>query len=502
MKPPGGGQSQLRYLHDPPVLRVLIVGRMTSASRLIPLIIASALFMENMDSTVIATSLPAIARDLGTDPIVLKLAFTTYLLSLTVFIPISGWLADRFGARHVFRAAILTFTLGSIACGMATSLGGLVAARALQGIGGAMMVPVGRIILLRAIPKSELVDALAWLTIPALIGPMVGPPVGGFITDTFGWRWVFWMNVPFGIAAIGLATWLMPETGVEKVPPLDLRGFLLSGIGLSSLVFGLTVLGRDVLPGSLPLGMVVFGLVMVTLYVLHARRVEAPILDLRLLRIETFRAGVVGGSLFRLGVGAVPFLLPLMFQIGYGMSAFQSGLITFIAAVGAISMKFGAAKLIRRFGFRQLLLVNGVLASVSISVMGLLSDTTPYVIALALLFIGGFLRSLQFTAMNAMSYADVTSEQASYATGLYTVAQQLSLAAGVVLAAFVLEAAQWWRAEQALMPMDFTIAFAVVAVCSLGALSQFLNLSPSAGESVSGKGTAAHSDVRDGKADV
>ncbi len=235
---------------------------------------------------------------------------------------------------------------------------------------------------------------------------------------------------------------------------------------------------------------------------LHARRVEAPILDLRLLRIETFRAGVVGGSLFRLGVGAVPFLLPLMFQIGYGMSAFQSGLITFIAAVGAISMKFGAAKLIRRFGFRQLLLVNGVLASVSISVMGLLSDTTPYVIALALLFIGGFLRSLQFTAMNAMSYADVTSEQASYATGLYTVAQQLSLAAGVVLAAFVLEAAQWWRAEQALMPMDFTIAFAVVAVCSLGALSQFLNLSPSAGESVSGKGAAAHSDVRDGKADV
>ena len=261
---------------------------------------------------------------------------------------------------------------------MASSLGGLVAARAMQGIGGAMMVPVGRIILLRAIPKSELVDALAWLTIPALIGPLVGPPVGGFITDTFGWRWIFWMNVPFGIAAIGLATWLMPETGVDHVPPLDLKGFLLSGIGLSSLVFGLTVLGRDLLPGYLPSGLVVFGAVMVTLYVLHARRIAAPILDLRLLRIETFRAGVVGGSLFRLGVGAVPFLLPLMFQIGYGMSAFQSGLITFMAAVGAISMKFGAAKMIRRFGFRQLLLVNGVLASLSISIMGLLTDTTPY----------------------------------------------------------------------------------------------------------------------------
>ena len=459
---------------------------MTPASRIIPLIIASALFMENMDSTVIATSLPAIARDLGTDPIVLKLAFTTYLLSLTVFIPISGWLADRFGARHVFRIAILTFTLGSIACGMANSLGWLVAARALQGVGGAMMVPVGRIILLRAIPKSELVDALAWLTIPALLGPLVGPPVGGFITDTFGWRWIFWMNVPFGIVAIGLATWLMPETGVDKVPPLDLRGFILSGLGLSTLVFGLTVVGRDVLPGYWPTVLMVFGLVMVVLYVRHARRVVAPILDLRLLRIETFRAGVAGGSLFRLGVGAVPFLLPLMFQIGYGMSAFQSGLITFMAAAGAISMKFGAAKMIRRFGFKRLLLVNGVLASLSISVMGLLTDTTPYAIALVLLFAGGFLRSLQFTAMNAMSYADVDNEQASTATGLYTVAQQLSLAGGVVLAAFVLEVAQWWRAEALLTPMDFTIAFAVVAAFSLGALPQFLHLAPGAGSSVSG----------------
>ncbi len=461
---------------------------MPPAARLIPLIIASALFMENMDSTVIATSLPAIAKDLGTDPIVLKLAFTTYLLSLTVFIPISGWLADRFGARHVFRAAIAVFTLGSLACGMATSLGELVAARGLQGIGGAMMVPVGRIILLRAIPKSQLVDALAWLTIPALIGPLIGPPVGGFITDTFGWRWIFWMNLPFGIAAIVLATVLMPETGVDTVPPLDWKGFLLSGLGLSALIFGLTVMGRDLLPGQTPVGLVLLGLVLVILYILHARRHPNPILDLRLLRIETFRAGVVGGSLFRIGVGAVPFLLPLMFQLAYGMSALESGLITFVAAAGAISMKFGAARMIRRFGFRTLLIANGLLASVSIAVMGLLSATTPYILAVALLFVGGFLRSLQFTALNAMSYSDVTSEQASYATSLYTVAQQLSLSMGVVLAAFVLEAAQWWRGEMLLTPMDFTIAFAVVAVCSLSAMWQFVTLSPKAGESVSGKG--------------
>ena len=461
-----------------------------AASRLIPLIIASALFMENMDSTVIATSLPAIARDLGTDPIVLKLAFTTYLLSLTVFIPVSGWMADRFGSRQVFRAAIAVFTIGSIACGLAQSLGGLVAARGLQGLGGAMMVPVGRIILLRTVPKSELVDALAWLTIPALIGPLVGPPVGGFITDQFGWRWVFWMNLPFGVAAILLATVLMPDTGVDDVPPLDAKGFMLSGLGLSTFIFGLTVMGRSLLPGYAPTALMLFGAVMTALYVRHARRTEKPILDLRLLRIETFRAGIVGGSLFRIGVGAVPFLLPLMFQLGFGMSAFQSGLITFVAAAGAMFMKLGAARAIRRFGFRRLLIVNGLLASGSIAVMGFLSASTPYLLAVALLFAGGFLRSLQFTALNAMSYSDVDHAEASYATSLYTVVQQLSLSMGVVLAAFVLEAAQWGRMEAALTPMDFTIAFIVVAVCSLSALWAFVALSPHAGASVSGKGRA------------
>lgn len=459
------------------------------ASRLIPLIIAAALFMENMDSTVIATSLPAIAADLGTDPIVLKLAFTTYLLSLTVFIPISGWMADRFGARHVFRASIVVFTVGSIACGLATSLGGLVAARALQGIGGAMMVPVGRIILLRAIPKSELVDALAWLTIPALLGPLVGPPIGGFITDTAGWRWIFLMNVPFGLAAFLFATLYMPETGVDHVPPLDLRGFILSGLGLSSLIFGLTIVGRDMLPGYVPFVLMAFGAVLIGLYVVHARRAPAPILDLRLLRIQTFKAGVVGGSLFRLGVGAVPFLLPLMFQLGYGLSAFETGMITCAAAAGAISMKVAAASLIRRFGFKRLLLVNGGLASLSIAAMGLLSDTTPFLLAIAVLFIGGFLRSLQFTAMNAMSYSDIESEQTSYATSLYTVAQQVSLAAGVVIAAFVLELAQWWRGELALQPADFAIAFFTVAVLSLFTLGQFRTLDADAGASVSGRRT-------------
>ncbi|MBC8037883.1 MAG: MFS transporter [Rhizobiales bacterium] len=460
---------------------------MPSQSRLIPLIIASALFMENMDSTVIATSLPAIAADLGTDAIALKLAFTTYLLSLTVFIPISGWCADRFGARLVFRLAIVVFTLGSIACGLATSLGELVAARAVQGIGGAMMVPVGRIILLRSIPKSELVDALAWLTIPALLGPLIGPPVGGFITDTFSWRWVFWMNVPFGIAAIAFASKLMPKIEIDHVPPLDVKGFLLSGIGLSATVFGFTVMGRGLLPGATPYVLVIIGLVLLYFYLRHARSSPAPILDLRLLKIATFRAGVLGGSLFRVGVGAVPFLLPLLFQLGFGMTAFQSGLLTCAAAAGAISMKFPAARLIRRFGFRRLLIINGALASLSMAALGFLTPSTAFAVILPLLFAGGFLRSLQFTAMNAMAYSDIENPAMSHATSLYTVIQHLSLSAGVVVAAFVLEAAQFWRGELTLAAGDFALAFIVVALVAASSVNSFAGLTADAGSSVSGR---------------
>lgn len=460
---------------------------MPSTSRLIPLIIASALFMENMDSTVIATALPAMAEDLGTDPILLKLAFTTYLLSLTVFIPVSGWCADRFGARNVFRAAIVVFTLGSIACGLAQSLGGLVAARAVQGMGGAMMVPVGRIILLRAIPKRELVDALAWLTIPALLGPLLGPPVGGFITTYFDWRYVFFMNVPFGIAAFAFATFQMPGIEAGHVPPLDVTGFALSGLGLSSTVFGLTVMGRDLLPGFAPYALVAFGSVMLGLYLRHARRSPHPILDLRLLRIETFRAGVLGGSLFRVGVGAVPFLTPLLFQIGFGMSAFESGLLTGAAAAGAISMKFAAARLIRRYGFRRLLPVNGVLACLSMVAMALITTATPFLVIALILLVGGFLRSLQFTAMNAMSYSDIDNPAMSHATSLYTVVQHLSLSAGVVVAAFALEAAQYARGDAAILASDFSLAFIAVGLIAMTSVWQFVGLPPQAGSSVSGK---------------
>ena len=463
---------------------MLVLITMASPARVIPLIVASALFMENMDSTVIATSLPAIAADLGTDPIVLKLAFTTYLLSLTIFIPISGWCADRFGPKHVFRAALGVFMLGSIACGFSQSLGWLIAARALQGVGGAMMVPVGRIIILRTVSKSQLVDALAWLTIPALIGPLVGPPIGGFITTYFDWRWIFWMNIPIGLLGIALATRLMPNTLEETIPPLDLRGFLLSALGLSSMVFGFTIVGRDLLPEYSVLGLIIFGGICLALYVRHALSIQEPILDLKLLRIQSFRAGVVGGSFLRIGVGAVPFLLPLMFQLGFGFTAFQSGLLTCFAAAGAIAMKFSASRVLRRFGFRKLLIANGILSCGSMAAYGLLTAMTPFVLIALLLLIGGFLRSLQFTAMNALSYADIDRNDVSKATSLYTVALQISVSAGVAVSAFILESMQALRGSPDILASDFSIAFLLVSGVAAFSILQFLWLGANAGASV------------------
>ena len=455
--------------------------------RILPLVVAAALFMENMDGTIIATSLPAIAKDLGTTPVSLKLAFTTYLLALTIFLPISGWVADRFGARQVFRTAIVTFTLGSMACGFAHSLGWLVASRFVQGVGGAMMVPVGRVILLRSVPKAELVDAMAWLTIPALIGPLIGPPVGGFITTYFDWRWIFWMNLPFGLLALGLATRFMPNARERNVPALDVKGFLLSGFGLAFTVFGLTVAGRGLLPNQTVAVMVVLGLILVALYIRHAQQTAYPILDLKLLRVATYRISVLGGSLYRIGMGAIPFLLPLLLQLGFGLSAFQSGLITCASAAGALLMKFTAGRIIRTVGFRRLLIFNGVLSVATIAVNGLFAPSTPVYVISGVLLLSGFFRSLQFTSLNAMAYSDIDNPAMSRATALFTTAQQLSLAAGVAIAAYALEASLWFQGRHGLLPIDFTVAFFVVAGVAAFSVAAYLRLPADAGEAVSGR---------------
>lgn len=315
--------------------------------RIVPLIIAVALFMENMDSTVIATSLPAIAADIGTNPLALKLAVTSYLLSLAIFIPASGWTADRFGARTVFRAAIGVFVLGSIGCALSSSLTDFVIARIVQGMGGAMMTPVGRMVVVRTISKRELVGAMAWVTTPALIGPVLGPPVGGFVTTYATWHWIFIINVPIGLLGIVLATRYIPDVRAEGHERFDVVGMILAGLGIGGVAFGLSVLGLNFLPWFVVVALVVGGACFIAAYLAHARRTENPALDLTLFRLPTFFASVVGGFTFRLGLGALPFLLPLMLQIGFGMTPFQSGMITFATALGAMGMKWAVVFILR-----------------------------------------------------------------------------------------------------------------------------------------------------------
>jgi EmrB/QacA subfamily drug resistance transporter len=453
---------------------------------LIPLIVACALFMENLDSTALATALPAIAASFGESPLRLSLAITSYLFSLAVFIPISGWVADRFGARRVFRLAIVVFVLGSILCGFSMTIWHLVLARTLQGLGGAMMVPVGRLVLLRSVAKADLVRAMAWLTMPALIGPMLGPPLGGFLTTYLSWRWIFWINVPIGVLGIVLVSLFIPNLREERPPPLDLLGFLLSAAGLLGLVFGFETIGRDLVPWSTALLLLAVGIVGIGLYVLHATRTLHPVIDLGLLGIPTFRASILGGSLFRIGIGAMPFLLPLMLQAGFGLSAFRSGLLTFAAAAGAMAMKLTAAPTLKQFGFKRVLIANALISAAFIAANGLFEPSTPHLLILGVLLVGGFFRSLQFTSINALAYADIERQWMSRATSFASMMQQLSLSIGVGTGALLLQLTVTARGDEHVAAGDFAPAFFVVAFVSALSALAYLRLPPDAGAEVSG----------------
>jgi EmrB/QacA subfamily drug resistance transporter len=453
----------------------------------VTLIVAVALFMEQMDSTVIATSLPAIAADIHEDPIALKLALTSYLLSLAVFIPLSGWMADKFGARTVFRAAIVVFTLGSAACGFAQGLADFVLFRIIQGMGGAMMVPVGRLVILRSVPKSELISALAWLTIPALMGPVLGPPLGGFITTYISWRWIFWINIPIGILGVILATRYIADIREEGLPPLDVKGFALSGIGLAGLAFGITTIGQGLFPPYLVLALLAIGAAGCVLYVRHARTAPAPLLDLDLLKVDTFQASVAGGFVYRIGVGALPFLLPLFLQLGFGMTPLQSGLLTFASAAGAIAMKATAAPILRRYGFKRVLVTNALVSALFIAAIALFTAGTPHVVILAVLLVGGFFKSLEFTSINSIAYADIDAKAMSRATSFASVAQQLSLSAGVAVGALVLEFQRMGRPDASVVAGDFPLAFVLVAVIAASSALIFARLPHDAGANLSGR---------------
>lgn len=451
----------------------------------IPLIVATALFMANLDSTVLATSLPAIARDLGLNPIHLKLALTTYLLALAVFIPASGWMADRFGAKNVFRAAMAVFALGSILCGLSSNLAMLVASRVVQGIGGAMMMPVGRLIVWRSVPRAEIIAAAAWLTIPALLGPVLGPLLGGFISTYWNWRWIFWINVPVAVLGIALVTRFIPDVDGDGAQTFDLKGFLLIGPGLSMFLTGATLLGLDLVPPNTVVALLAAGAGLIGVFVWHALRADMPLIDLRLLKVPTFLAGVAGGFLFRVGIGAMPFLLPLLFQEGFGLTPFQSGLLVFATGFGAMFMKTQASAILSRWGYRQVLIVNALVAAVFSALPALFTVATPALLITAIFFAGGLARSLQFTGLNTISFADIPEHKLSRATSFASVVQELSGAVGVSIAALGLEVMMRVNGSHVLTPDLFPAVFLLVSVVSaLSAVLFWLKLDAHAGSSL------------------
>lgn len=454
--------------------------------RLLSLIVGCALFMQSLDSTIVSTALPAMARSFGADPVHMSLALTSYLLSLAVFIPASGWMADRYGARTVFRAAIIVFTLGSVLCGRSDTLPTLIGSRILQGAGGAMMVPVGRLVLLRTVAKSELVGAMAWLSIPALIGPVIGPPLGGFIVTYLSWRWIFDINLPIGVLGVALVTRYVPDVREPTYRSFDVLGLLLTATALSGLMFGLESLGRGLVSPQITLALISLGGLAAVAYVIHARRRPAPLLDLSLMRLPTFAVSVYAGFMFRIGVGAIPFLLPLMFQVGFGWSAASSGLVTFASSAGAIAMKPASRWALRRFGFRTVLVWNGVISAVFIAACATFRPNWPLPGVYAVLLAGGFFRSLQFTAYNTIAYAEIPQARMSAATSLYATLQQLSLTLGVTIGAGCLAAASSLSDRVQPTPADFSWAFVCVAAFTLVAGPLSLRLPDDAGSEVSG----------------
>ncbi|MFO1024886.1 MAG: MFS transporter [Acetobacteraceae bacterium] len=390
--------------------------------RTVLLIVASAMFMEQLDGTVLATALPAMGRSFDADALHMSIALTSYLLTLAMFIPASGRIADRYGSRSVFRAAIALFTLGSVACALAPTLWALVLARMVQGAGGAMMSPVGRLVMLRVVSKAELVRSMAWLMIPATIGPIVGPPVGGFLVTYLSWHWIFYINVPIGILGVVLVTLFIDEMKEPERQKFDLLGLVLAGSALSCLMFGIEVASRAGVSAGV-LTLVGAGLVSGVLYGLHARHTERPILDFRLLQVTTFRMSWMCGSLSRVAVGAMPFLLPMMFQIGFGLTAAQSGLITFVSSVGSLLMRTCAPWLLRRLGFRTVLTWIGLLATSILALSAAFRPWWPLWLIYFVLLANGFFQSLQFMAYNTIAYADVSREDMSAATSFYTTFQ-------------------------------------------------------------------------------
>ncbi|MBZ0068385.1 MAG: DHA2 family efflux MFS transporter permease subunit, partial [Thiobacillus sp.] len=453
----------------------------------LPWVVAVALFMEGLDTTIVNTAVPAIADGLQVTPLSLKAVVTSYILSLAVCIPVSGWMADRFGTRRVFSIAVGIFTFASILCGLAQSVPMLVAGRILQGVGAAMMMPVGRLTIIRTFPKAELLRAMNFVIIPALMGPMLGPTVGGLIVHWLSWHYIFFINVPVGLMALWLAHRYMPDYRGESRRPLDIVGLVLFGSGAALLSWLLEIFGEhqiDAISGALLLAL---SLGLLAGYFWHARRKPHPLLRLTLFRVRTFRVAVVGGFITRLGMGGMPFLLPLLYQLGLGMPAWQSGLLMMPTAAAAMFMKFISSRVLARFGYRRILIVNTVMIGVLVSLFSLVNPATPIGLIVLLGLAMGFFNSLQYTSMNSMAFADIDTPDSSMASTISSSMQQMSMSFGLACGSLV---AGWYLGD---LPQTDRVAVTTAlhyAFLTLGGLTilsslSFWSLRPGDGESVS-----------------
>lgn len=459
--------------------------RLPKGTRVIPFIVAFGFLLEGIDSTCITTAIPQMAASLNVSPVSLNLAITAYVLSLAVFIPISGWVADRYGSRRVFCAAIVVFTAGSLACGLANSLPMLVAMRALQGIGGAMMTPVGRLILLRTFSRQQLVVAMAYMSIPSLLGPTIGPLLGGLLTTYANWRWIFLINLPIGILGIIMTLRYVRDV----VPPVrtrfDISGFLICAAALALLQFTIENIGRHVLPVWTVIGIAMAAIACMILYIRYARVHTDPVLDLNLFRIRTFSIANGAGGLCRTAMNAAPFMLPLLLQVGFGRSPVESGTITLMLGIGAFTVKPVSSALLRWLGFNRLLTANAVLAGVSIAGFALFSATTPTWVMIAYVMAFGIFRTMQFTSINGLGYSEIPPEQLSRSVSLGGVAQQLTNGFGVSLSAAMLNLLA--TPGEALSVLDLRITFVMMGLLSIASVPLFMRLQPGDGAQVSGR---------------
>lgn len=454
------------------------------------LLVAGAFFMEFLDGTVIATALPDMARDFGVTAVELNIGISAYLITLAVLIPASGWIADRFGARAIFTLALAIFTLASVFCGLSTEVHIFVAMRILQGVGGALMVPVGRLAVLRTTPKHQLIKAIATLTWPALVAPIIGPPLGGFITRYASWHWIFFINVPLGLAAIILSLRIIPDIRETERRSFDLSGFITTSVAMVSLVTAMERLG-DRQPQIWPtLALAALGFGCLLYSIRHFRRAAAPMVRLDALQVPTFRVTMYGGSLFRASISAVPFLLPLLFQVGFGMDPFHSGLLVLAVFVGNLTIKPATTPLIRWLGFRRLLLINGALNVCSLLACALLTPQTPVWAIMLILYLGGVFRSIQFTGVSTLAFADVPAAQMSDANTLFSTASQLAVGLGITLGAIGIRLGEQvgdWLHLTELPGISFRLSFVFIAlICQVGMIDS-LHLAKTAGSSVSEK---------------